>query len=94
MIKIGNYEFEINDFDPEKVDITLEPPTEEPARQYYFMAKVRDQLRRSFWEDVASGEALKRYGKEQLDEMITKKFFGICTVITFGCRLNIMEGIV
>ena len=33
-----------NEIDFDKIDITKEPPTEEPARQYYYMAKCRQQL--------------------------------------------------
>ncbi len=31
-----------NEIDLDKIDINAEPPTEEPARQYYFMAKCRE----------------------------------------------------
>lgn len=31
-----------NRIDLEKIDLNLEPPQEEPARQYYFMAKCRE----------------------------------------------------
>jgi len=34
-----------NEIDLDKIDITKEPPTEEPARQYYFMAKCRKLVR-------------------------------------------------
>lgn len=34
-----------NEIDLDKIDVTLEPPTEEPARQYYFMAKCREWVR-------------------------------------------------
>ena len=30
-----------NEIDLDKIDIAAEPPTEEPARQYYFMARCR-----------------------------------------------------
>ena len=30
-----------NEIDWDKIDVTTEPPTEEPARQYYFMARCR-----------------------------------------------------
>ena len=30
-----------NEIDLDAIDTTQEPPTEEPARQYYFMAKCR-----------------------------------------------------
>lgn len=34
-----------NEIDLDKIEIPLEPPTEEPARQYYFMAKCRQHVR-------------------------------------------------
>lgn len=33
------------DIDLDKIDINAEPPTEEPARQYYFLAKCREWVR-------------------------------------------------
>ena len=30
-----------NEIDLAKININVEPPTQEPARQYYFMAKCR-----------------------------------------------------
>ena len=34
-----------NAIDLDKIDIHTEPPTEEPARQYYFTAKCREWVR-------------------------------------------------
>lgn len=34
-----------NDINLDRIDINLEPPTEEPARQYYFMAKCREWVK-------------------------------------------------
>ena len=34
-----------NEIDLDKIDIAAEPPIEEPARQYYFMAKCREWIR-------------------------------------------------
>jgi tRNA-2-methylthio-N6-dimethylallyladenosine synthase len=34
-----------NEIDLDKIDISSEPPTEEPARQYYFMSKCREWVR-------------------------------------------------
>ena len=34
-----------NEIDLNKIDIAAEPPTEEPARQYYFMAKCREWIK-------------------------------------------------
>ena len=33
------------EMDLDKININAEPPTEEPARQYYFMAKCREWVR-------------------------------------------------
>lgn len=78
----------------DSMDLSAPPPENEPERQYYFIKAARKLLKEKFEADVASGKALERYGKERLDEMLTKEFFGTCCVVTFGCRLNIMEGIV
>ena len=34
-----------SEIDLDKIDLNLEPPMEEPARQYYFMAKCREWVR-------------------------------------------------
>ena len=34
-----------DEIDLDAIDTTQEPPTEEPARQYYFMAKCREWVR-------------------------------------------------
>ncbi len=34
-----------NEFGLDNIDINLEPPTEEPARQYYFIAKCREWIK-------------------------------------------------
>ncbi len=34
-----------NDINLDRIDINLEPPTEEPARQYYFIAKCREWVK-------------------------------------------------
>ncbi len=34
-----------NKIDLDKIDINAEPPIEEPARQYFFMAKCREWVR-------------------------------------------------
>jgi len=34
-----------NEIDLDKIDLNSDPPTEEPARQYYFMAKCREWVR-------------------------------------------------
>lgn len=68
--------------------INAAAPKEEPARQYYYMEQAREFFKRRFEEDVESGAALKRYGKEQLEDMIAKKVFSTFAVVTFGCQMN------
>lgn len=34
------------EFDLDHIDLDRQPPMEEPARQYYFMAKCREHVRR------------------------------------------------
>lgn len=34
-----------NEIDLDKIELNAEPPMEEPARQYYFMAKAREHVR-------------------------------------------------
>ena len=34
-----------NEIDLDKIDISAEPPAEEPARQYYFIAKCREWVK-------------------------------------------------
>ncbi len=72
----------------DSMDLSAPPPENEPERQYYFIKAARKLLKEKFEADVASGKALERYGKERLDEMLTKEFFGTCCVVTFGCQMN------
>ena len=78
---IGNHAF-----DPAK--IAAEAPIEEPARQYYFIGIAREMLRAQFARDVASGEALARYGQEKLKQMLADDVCGTFKVTTFGCQMN------
>lgn len=34
-----------NNINLDEIDLSQDPPTEEPARQYYFMAKVRQYVK-------------------------------------------------
>ena len=34
-----------NDINLDKIDLNSQPPAQEPDRQYYFMAKCREQVR-------------------------------------------------
>ena len=65
--------------------IYRQAPASEPERQYYFIEKTREILQDKFNDDVISGEARKRYGKEKLDELLAKKQIGTFMIRTFGC---------
>ena len=80
-MKTGNYEY-----DPEQ--IRREAPAEEPARQAYLIKHVRARLMSQFEEKVASGEALRQYGREKLQDMIARQVHGTICVTTFGCQMN------
>lgn len=45
MIEKGKVKRMDNEMDLDKIDVNAGPPAEEPARQYYFMAKCRDDVR-------------------------------------------------
>ena len=40
-----------NEINLDKIDLRQEPPLEEPARQYYFMAECRQYTKRFFEEN-------------------------------------------
>ena len=73
------------------IDLSAGPPEEEPARQYYFMASARRRLREQFAEDIASGEALKRYGAEELAAMEAEGVCGTAVVDEEGRIRQIKE---
>ncbi len=77
-----------NEVNSDKIDLNIDPPTSEPARQYYFMTQARTLLEQRFEADVASGEALNRYGEEGLKELQEAGAYGTCCVTTFGCQMN------
>lgn len=80
-MKTGNYEY---DFEK----IRHDAPAEEPERQLYFINHVRRILKARFDEKTASGEALKQYGQEKLQEMNSKSVYGTFALKTFGCQMN------
>ncbi len=43
--KMNNEATHHNEIYLDKIDINAEPPAEEPARQYYFMAKCREWVK-------------------------------------------------
>lgn len=77
-MKTGNYEY-----DPQQV--RLDAPTEEPARQLYFIKHVRAALKAQFEEKLASGEALNQYGPKLLEKMTAQSVYGTMHIKTFGC---------
>lgn len=81
MQKIDSYQYDSN-------QIRCNAPTEEPARQLYFMKHLRQALKTAFEEELASGEALKRYGSKRLQEMIDRQVFRTFKLVTFGCQMN------
>ena len=70
------------------IDLKEAPPTEEPARQYYFMASARKRLADRFAAELSTGEAARRYGQEELSRMQAEGVCGTAAVITFGCQMN------
>lgn len=86
-IKIGDFEFD-------RDRILESAPAAEPQRQLYFCARVREILKARFERDLSSGEALLRYGKEGLKALEEEGAYATFHIETYGCRLNIMEGIV
>lgn len=80
-MNIGSYNYD-------KDQIKIETPTEEPARQLYFIQQVRAKLKAQFEEKAASGEALKQYGPEQFNKMLAGQYFGSFHIETFGCQMN------
>ena len=57
-----------NEFGLDNIDINLEPPTEEPARQYYFIAKCREWIKDFEQKDFR----IKFYKKFENDKGISK----------------------
>ena len=70
------------------IDLKEAPPTEEPARQYYFMASARKRLADRFAAELSTGEAARRYGQEELSRMQGEGACGTAAVINFGCQMN------
>ena len=70
------------------IDLKEAPPTEEPARQYYFMASARKRLADRSAAELSTGEAARRYGQEELSRMQGEGACGTAAVINFGCQMN------
>lgn len=80
-MQTGKIQFDFN-------RIQMEAPHEEPARQLYYMEHVRTVLKSQFEEKLSSGEALKEYGEEKLNDMVSQGFYGTFHIETYGCQMN------
>lgn len=87
MIKSGNREFD-------RDHILAQAPETEPERQLYFCDQIREILKARFEAELSDGEAALRYGKETAERMAAEGTYATFHIETYGCRLNIMEGIV
>ncbi len=74
-----------NEFDLDKIDIDIdsEPPTEEPFRQYYFMAKCRDWVRAFEQKNGRCPTAFTQTFGCQMNARDSEKLMGILTEIGF-----------
>lgn len=73
-----------NEYDLDKIDIHSEPPCEEPARQYYFMAKARELVRKM---SEKAGRPLTACGITfgcQMNAKDSEKLLGILERIGFA----------
>ena len=73
-------------FDREQ--ILKEAPVSEPGRQLYFCSRVREILKARFEAELASGEALARYGESGLDRLIADGAYATFHIETYGCQMN------
>ncbi len=73
-----------NEIDFAKIDLNAEPPTKEPARQYYFMAKCREWTRRFEKENSRPPSACIRTFGCQMNAKDSEKLMGILEQIGFG----------
>ncbi len=72
-----------NNIDIDQLDLTAEPPTNEPERQYYFMAKVRQYVKQ---KSAALGRSLSFFTQTfgcQMNSRDSEKLQGILEAIGF-----------
>ena len=66
-----------NEIDLDKIDINLEPPTKEPDRQYYYMAKCREWVRKFEQENGRRPTACIQTFGCQMNARDSEKLLGI-----------------
>lgn len=72
-----------NKIDLEKIDINSNPPTEEPDRQYYFMAKCREWVREFERKNVRRPTACTQTFGCQMNARDSEKLVGILEMAGF-----------
>ena len=72
-----------NEIDLDAIDTTQEPPTEEPARQYYFMAKCREWVREFERKNGRRPFAFTQTFGCQMNARDSEKLLGILEQIGF-----------
>lgn len=72
-----------NEIDLDAIDTTQEPPTEEPARQYYFMAKCREWVREFERKNGRRPFAFTQTFGCQMNARDSEKLSGILTQIGY-----------
>ncbi len=72
-----------NEIDLDKFDISSDPPTEEPARQYYFMAKCREWVRALEQKNGCRPTAFIQTFGCQMNARDSEKLQGILTQVGF-----------
>lgn len=73
-----------NEIDLDAIDTTQEPPTEEPARQYYFMAKCRQWVREFEQKNGRRPFAFTQTFGCQMNARDSEKLAGILRQIGYG----------
>ena len=67
-------------------------PTEEPARQYYFIDQVRKLFEENFTADLQPAREEEHYseahGESRAAQMRRDGVYGSYKVVTFGCQMN------
>lgn len=66
-----------NEIDLDKIDLNLQPPSKEPARQYYYMAKCREKVRVFKHENGRRPTACTRTFGCQMNARDSEKLAGI-----------------
>ena len=73
-----------NEIDLDQINTNSEPPSEEPARQYYFMAKCREWVQRFEQKNSRPPSACIRTFGCQMNAKDSEKLMGILEQIGFG----------